>query len=649
MKQYAFAAAFFVVAALISPKPVPAQIPLPDPALAPSLATRSNPEIVVLDARDTEQGIMTTHMRIPVRPGENTLVYPKWIPGEHGPTGPLNDISALRMSAGGHAIGWTRDKVDMYAFHVDVPAGATQLDVDFTVLLNGPGDTMATRNVAIINWNRDLLYPANTNSHDDYMKPSLILPRGWDFANSVPVASRKGDRIDFETVGLNFLQDSPTDIGRYVKHVTLWSGGGTHHYLDLFGDAPEDIDVPAKLLAPYKNMTPEAVALYGSRHWNVYHSLVTLSDAIGFQGIEHHQSSDNRAPDDFMTEPDEQFEGGDLLTHEFSHSWNGKYRRPADLFTWNFQQPMQDDLLWVYEGMNQYLGDVLKYRTGIDAPKNYPEYLASIYAQMDYEPGRATTPIIETTISAPWRYSTGGDYSSLRRTAGDFYTEGELVWLDADTIIREGTGGKKSLDDFLHAFTAPALTGPVTDTYTREEVERDLHDVYAYDWHGFFERYVYQVSEHPPTDMIGRAGWRLVWNAKPNRYIAARDRLRHASTRWYDLGFKLGSHGVVSDVRYGSPAWNSGLAAHAVVAAVNGRDFEGGKAELLEDAIKAAQHGNGKIELLVHGGGRYRTLTLNYSGGLRYPHLERVTTKPDMLAKIMAPHRSASVQAGQVP
>jgi len=629
----AVAAVFFT-----SARPAHAIIPTAPTNFAVSLATQADPETVVLDARDTEQGVMSARMRIPVHAGAFTLVYPKWIPGEHGPTGPLNDIAALRMSANGHALEWNRDKVDMYAFHVDVPQGVTQLDVGFMVLLNAPGDNMATRNLAVINWNRDLLYQANTNSHDVYIKSSLIMPKDWDYANSVPVASRSGDRIDFQPVALNFLQDSPTDIGRYVKHVTLWSGDNTHQYLDMFADAPEDLDIPAKILAPYKHMTPEAIALYGSRHWNVYHSLLTLSDQIGFEGIEHHQSSDDRAPEDFMTNAQEQTEGGDLLTHEFSHSWNGKYRRPADLFTWNFQEPMETDLLWVYEGMNQYLGDVLEYRCGIDAPKNFPEHVASQWARLAYEPGRHTTSLIETTTSAPWRYEARGDYSSLRRTAGDFYSEGELVWLDVDTIIREGTGGRKSLDDFLHAFTAPAITGPITDTYTREDVEQTLHQTYAYDWHGFFQKYVYSIADEPPTDMIERSGWRLVWNDKPNLYIKTQERLHHQIQRWYDLGMTIGEKTTVTDVRYASPAWQAGIAAHAQIVAVNGREFTDESADVLENAIKSAQRGNRNLDLIVHSGNHYNTMTIHYRGGLRNPHLERIAGKPDMLAKIVAPH-----------
>jgi predicted metalloprotease with PDZ domain len=313
------------------------------------------------------------------------------------------------------------------------------------------------------------------------VKPSIVLPHGWSYATALYGARQNGDRVDFDVTTLNMLVDSPLDMARYYKHVELWHDGSASQWLDIFSDKPQDLDISPKVLDAYKRMPSQAFALYGSHHWTWYRSLLALSDAIGFEGIEHHQSSDDRAPDDFLTNPQEQLDGGDLVTHELSHSWNGKYRRPYDLTTLNFQIPQRTDLLWVYEGMNQYLGDLLSFRSGIRDPKDYPEYLANIWTQMDSEPGRRTEPLIDTTTAAPYLYEAHGQYSSLRRTAGDFYTEGELVWLDADTIIREQTHGAKSLDTFLHAFTTPSVTGPVTVTYTRADVEKMLESVAPYD------------------------------------------------------------------------------------------------------------------------------------------------------------------------
>jgi predicted metalloprotease with PDZ domain len=597
-------------------------------------ATQADPATLVLDARNASRGLMYSHMSIPVKSGSFTFVYPKWIPGEHGPTGPLSNISELRVSANGHALPWQRDLEDMYAFHIDVPAGVSHIDVDFTQLTNAP-DRMASKNVAIVNWNRDLFYQADVNSHEYYVKPSVLLPHGWGYATALYGAKQTGDRVDFDVTPLNMLVDSPLDMGRYYKHILVWRNGDATQWLDLFADKPQDLDVSPKVLDAYKRMPQQAFALYGSRHWTWYHSLLTLSDAIGFEGIEHHQSSDDRAPDDFLTNPQEQAAGGDLVTHELSHSWNGKYRRPEDLTTLNFQIPQRTDLLWVYEGMNQYLGDLLSFRTGIRDPKDYPEYLAGIWADMDSEPGRHTEPLIDTTTAAPYLYEAQGQYSSLRRTAGDFYTEGELIWLDVDTIIRQQTGGAKSLDTFLHAFTDPAITGPITKTYTREDVEKTLGSVAPYDWHGFFQRYVYEVSPHPPSDDLARAGWKLIYNDKPNKFTQAESMLRHRLDYWYSLGFMIDAKGEIRDVREDSPAWKAGLAPGITVLAVDGQEWD---PDTLEYVVKNTQHSQQTITLIGNNDGSVGTYTFTYRGGLRYPHLVRVPGKPDMLAKIMAAH-----------
>jgi predicted metalloprotease with PDZ domain len=604
--------------------------------LAVSLATQSNPMTILLDARKAPIGIAYTHMTIPVKPGSFTIDYPEWIPGEHSASGPLVDISELRISANGRPLQWHRDQVDLYAFHLDVPPGVSKIHADFTVLLNGMSSgTMATRNIMVGNWNRYLLYQRNVDNTQYYVQASMIMPLGWDYASALPLVSRSGDRVDFGTVTLETLVDSPTDIGRYVKHIVTWSGDGATAYLDLFADAPEDLKISDDVIAGYKRLIPEAMALYGGRHWNVYHAELTLSDAIGFQGIEHHQSSDDRASDAFMTDPQQQLLGGDLIPHEFSHSWNGKYRRPFDLQQPNFNDPHPEhtELLWQYEGMNQYMGDLLSFRSGIRDPKDYPEYLAALYAALAYEPGRDTTPLIDTTTGAPYYYCCAtGDYPSLRRTAGDFYTEGELIWLDADTIIREQTHGAKSLDDYTKIF-AGGTSAPKVVTYTREDIEHYLNEVTPYDWRGFFQKYVYSIAPQPPTDEIARAGYKLVFNDKPNKFIGGRS--AKGVFAWYDAGVRLSADGGVRDVRETSAAWQTGLAPGMQVVAVNGRQFS---PDVWNEAITGAVSSKNPVDLIVDQGGWYSHLSLDYHGGLKYPHLERLPGTVDMLSQIMAPH-----------
>lgn len=610
-------------------------------ALQQALATARNPMTVVLDERTAPRGFAYTHMTIPVKPGAFTLAYPMWIPGEHGPTGPLNDMAQLKISAGGRPIAWQRDGVDMYAFHINVPNGVRTVNVDFTVLVNHPNNfvdgQLATRNIMVGNWNRYILYQPEIDNTRYYVRASLILPSAWDYASALPVAARSGNRIDFRTVTLETLVDSPTDSGRYYRHIVSWSGQGTHTYIDLFADHPEDLKLTPAELAAYRRMTPEAMALYGGRHWNVYHSELTLSDLIPPQGIEHHQSSDDRFDDTFMTNPAEQLSAGDLLTHEFSHSWNGKYRRPFDLQQPNFNLPFPQhtELLWQYEGMNQYMGDLLAFRCGIKGKaSDYPEYLAYIYSQMAYETGRDTTPIIDLTTGAPYFYLASGPYGSLRRNAGDFYTEGELLWLDADTIIRRLTGGKKSIDDYTKVF-AGGTSAPRVVTYTRGDLERYLGEVAPYDWHGFFQRYVYSISPRPPADEIARAGYRLVFTPKPNKYDANNDTLKKTIDSWYDVGLQLKADGTVSDVREGSAAWNGGVGDGMQILAVNSREFT---PDAWAGAVAATSASFVPLVLLVEQDGSFQNITLNYRGGAKHPHLVRIRGTTDMLAQIMRPH-----------
>jgi len=619
----------------------PALAQSPAPTLDAPLATQANPMTITLDETTAPRGFALTHMTIPVKPGPFTLVYPQWIPGEHGPTGPLNDLAVLKISAGTTPIEWSRDQVDMYAFHIVVPPGVTRINADFTVLLNAPpgflDGAFATSNLMVGNWNRYLLYQQNVDNERYYVKASLILPPGWDYGNALPVQARSGQHIDFKTVTLETLVDSPTDSGRYFKHILMWSGGGTHSYLDMFGDHPEDLDVPADRIAAYKRVTPDAIALYGGRHWDVYHWELALSDLIGGEGIEHHQSSDDRAGDDFMTSDDQQLLGGDLLTHEFSHSWNGKYRRPFDLQQPNFNEPYPEhtELLWQYEGMNQYMGDLIAFRSGIKGKaKDYPEYLASIYNQMATEPGRATTPIIDLTTGAPYYYEARGAYGSLRRNAGDFYTEGELMWLDADTIIRQISHGKKSLDDYTKVF-AGGVSSPKVVTYTRADIERYLGQVVPYDWHGFFTKWVYSIAPVPPTDEIARSGYKLVWNDKPNRYDDVGNKLGKSVDAWNDAGFFADEDGKLVDVRENSPAWNAGLGIGMKIVAVNDRAFS---PDYWTAVVKASTSTAGPIHFTLEQDGFYSTLDVSYHGGLRYPHLVRIPGTVDMLTDIMRPH-----------
>ena len=591
------------------------------------------PMTLVVDARDATHNILHVRMEVPVHPGPLTLDYPEWIPGEHGPTGPINSVAALRVTANGTAVPWQRDLVDMYAFHIDVPSGASALDVTFDQLVSS-ADPMSTPNLLIINWNRVLLYPAGSRSDDVSVKPSITLPAGWQYGTCLAGAQRSGDTVSFDRVSLSTLVDSPLDAGRFFRRVTLLESAGFSNELDVVADQARDLAIAPGIVQDYKNLIAETDALYGARHWSNYHFLLTLSDKIPFQGIEHHQSSDNRASDDYLTNADALKNAPDLLPHEFSHSWNGKYRRPADLTTADYQQPQKTDLLWVYEGLNQYLGDLLSFRCGLVAGDEYPEYLAHLYGQLDNEPGRLATPLVDTAISAPYLYLAPGEWASQRRTAGDFYTEGELVWLSADTIIRTRSHGTRSLDDFIKAFDGQRTTLPMVVTYTRQDVVDALNVIQPYDWAGFFQKYVYEVAPHPVALGIDLAGYKLVWTSTPNTWDALDATVGQTQHFEYSLGFSTNADGHVADVLQGSPAAIAGMGADTSIIAVDGRRYS---PDVLHAAIAAAKESPQSIELITVSDDQYRTITIDYHGGDRYPHLVRIAGTNDLLASIMAP------------
>jgi predicted metalloprotease with PDZ domain len=604
------------------------------------VAVAAQPMTVVVDAREAPRNILHVRMTIGVTPGDVTLYYPKWVPGEHGPTGPLANLATLSIEGGGKPLAWQRDLVDMYAFHVHVPDGVTTLHVSFDFLMT-QDDVMGTPDILVLNWNRVVLYPAGTPVRDISITPSVILPAGWRFGTALPSPKQSADRVDFDTVSLETLVDSTLDAGRYTRRVMLFDQGGATNELDIFADAPADLDYAPDVDAHLKALIVQADALYGWRSWSHYHFLLALSAPIEADGIEHRESSDDRALDAYLSDAHTLYSSGDLLPHEFSHSWNGKYRRPADLTTSDYQAPEKTDLLWVYEGLNQYIGDMLSYRSGLRDPKEYPDYLASLYAFMDDEPGRLTTPLSETAVAAPFLYEAPKQWARERRHSDDFYDEGELVWLDADTLIRQTSHGTKSLDDFIRAFYAPVQPMATVRTYTYDDVVTALNAVQPYDWDGFFRARVYATVTHPPSAEFERAGYHLIFSEAPNATDQITEEVDHEVDVRYSLGIVVKSEnddaapGEVQDILTGSPAAAAGLGAGVKLIAVNWRAYS---ADVLHAAVKASRTAREPITLIVQSGKTFTLITIDYHGGERHPHLVRIVGTPDMLETITAPH-----------
>jgi predicted metalloprotease with PDZ domain len=602
-------------------------------AQAPAAASRVTGTITLaLDARETPRKLLHARETLSVTPGPLTLVYPKWIPGEHSPDGPIDDLVGLNFTSADRPLPWRRDAVDLFAFHVDIPQGASRLDVsfDFLAAIGQGGFSSAssdTAHLGIYSWNQVLLYPQGARTDDVMFRASMELPAGWKFGTALPVANQNGGTIDFQPVSLTTLVDSPVVAGEYLRIVPLDKSSSRPVEAVLVGDTAASIDIPNDLSAKWQRLVQEADAMFGARHYNNYRFLLTLSDRVAHFGLEHHQSNDSRVPENSLTQQN----SIGVVAHEYVHSWNGKYRRPAGLATPDFQQPMVGDLLWVYEGLTQYLGYVLAERSGIWSESYYKDRLAQIAAFLDNQAGRRWRPLGDTTTAAQLLYFAPGEWTAYRRST-DFYDEGWLIWLDVDTAIRELTHGQKSIDDFCHLFHGGESGAPAVKPYALDDVVGALNQVTPHDWKAFLGSRIYQVTPRAPLDGITRGGWRLVYSDAKNEYIKTGDSDRVEAT--YSIGLRVRARdGMVNDVLLDSPAGKAGIGPGMQILAVNGLRYS---ADVLRNAIKESKTASGPMAIEFQNDDLVKTVSLDYHGGMREPHLERDGGKSDLLAQILA-------------
>jgi predicted metalloprotease with PDZ domain len=605
--------------------------------LLPGAARAADPAPIELslDATEAQRKLLHTRLVIPAAPGPLTLCYPKWIPGEHSPSGPINDLSGLKLRAGGKPLAWRRDDVDLYAFHCTVPDGADAVEVTLDYLGTSAKEGFSsgasmTERLAILNWHLALVYLKGRPVREQQVRANLTLPPKWKYGTALPVEAEKGATVQFKTVSLETLVDSPVLCGAHFKEIPLGTGEGPRHYLVLACDSPAGLELSDELKAQYERLVAEAASLFGGRHYRSYRFLVTLSDQIRSDAIEHHESSDNRLPERFFVDDSYRKHVGTwVLPHEYVHSWNGKYRRPDGLATPDFQQPMKTQLLWVYEGLTQYLGLVLAARSGLFGQELSQENFARIADWARNQSGRTWRPLEDTTVAAPHLYYARDEWGSRRRGV-DFYDEGALLWLDADTLIREKSGGKKSLDDFCRAFFGGS-GAPEVKPYTFEDVVKGLDGVAAHDWKAFLEKRVRGTDAEPPLDGLARGGWEVVYRATPGDLLKAADADGKTVNLTASVGLLLKDDGQVIDVIPSKAADKAGVGPGMKVIGVNGRRFSGDR---LRQAVDATRGGE-KLSLLLENNEYFKTAPLDYAEGEKYPHLQRVKDKPDVLSDIL--------------
>jgi predicted metalloprotease with PDZ domain len=590
-----------------------------------------------VDLTDAPRNLFHAVMSIPVSAGAAVLVYPKWIPGNHRPSGPIANVAGLHFRAGGQELAWHRDPVEMYSFHVTVPAGVNEVEASFDLISAdsaGGGGPAASSNLLDLNWNQVMLYPQGQASDAVRVAASVHLPEGWKFGTALPSARSAGNEVEFSPVSLTTLVDSPLIAGVHYKQIELMPAGEMPaHYIDLVGDSESDIAMTPQDIAAYRKLVAEADALFGAHHYREYHFLYTLSGQVGEHGLEHHESSDNSAGERTLLDPEEHLLYAALLPHEFTHSWNGKYRRPAGLATKNYQDPMIGDLLWVYEGLTEYLGDVLTARSGLSTPEQYRDALAETAAMLDHRAGRTWRPLEDTAVSVQTLRLLGSQWQNWRRSL-DYYPEGELIWLEVDSIIRQQTNGSRSMDDFCRRFHGGESGAPKVVPYTFDDVVRTLNEVAPYDWAALLRERVKLTSTHAPLGGIEKGGWKLVYNDKPNSFISALEKKVKFADLTDSIGVAISKEGELYDVIHGSPAFAAGLGPGMKVIAVNGRKYS---VDVLREAIKAAQETRQPLELIVETSQFYKTFSIPYYDGEKIPHLERVEGQPDILGNILKP------------
>ncbi|MGA2951034.1 MAG: peptidase M61 [Caulobacteraceae bacterium] len=600
---------------------LPQPAPMPPPIEAPKDVPYPGLLKLAVDATDLGHGIFSVRERVPVAgPGPFTLLFPKWLPGNHGPTGPLDKLAGLIITADGKPVAWTRDPVDVYAFHVDVPAGAKALELSFQFLsavARPEGRIMMTPDLLSLQWDTVALYPAGYFARDIQVESSVKLPSGFTGATALEAAAAVGDATTYKPVDFETLIDSPMIAGRYFKRYDLDPGGPARVSLDVVADKPEELEATPAEIDAHKGLITQAYKLFGSHHYDHYDFLFSLSDKLGGNGLEHNRSSEDGTQPKYFLDWDKTPAGRDLLSHEFTHSWNGKFRRPADLWTPNFNVPMRDSLLWVYEGQTQYWGFVLAARSGLMTRQQTLDAIALTAATYDARVGRAWRDLEDTTNDPILAMRRPLPWLSWQRSE-DYYSEGELIWLDADTLIRQLSGGRRSLDDFARGFFGVDNGSWTVSTYTFDDVVTALNAVQPYDWASFLHARLTGHGPGAPLDGLVRGGYRLTYDDQESPYLQSAERERKTQSLDFSLGLAVSADGTLSSVTWDGPAFKAGLAVGTQIVAVNGEAYD---ADGLKDAIKTAAKGTAPIQLLVKTDNLYRTVAIDYHGGLRYPHL----------------------------
>lgn len=611
-----------LISAGLAPFTAGAQVPTPQDRPYPGVME------VNVDATDLDHRVFQVRQRLPVQPGRLTLLHARYLPGAHGPYGSIERIAGLRIEAGGQVLPWVRDTVEPSAFHVEIPKGVSSIDIQhqfLSAVSRETGRVVMTREMLNLQWISLVLYPAGHYADRIQVQASVRLPEGWKQASALrEQGGGQGRDLNFAPVSLETLMDSPLFAGLHMRRIELDGPGHPRPVtLNIMADTPEELEANETQIATHRQLVTQADKLFASRHFEHYDFLLSISDRLGGIGLEHHQSSENGVRPGYFKDWAKRPGARSLLPHEYTHSWNGKFRRPADLWTPNYNVPMQDSLLWLYEGQTDYWGRVLAVRAGLVSAAQMRDSLAETVAMLSHRAGRVWRNLQDTTNEgAMGKSRTEAEWINWQRGA-DYYAESGLIWLDADTLIREKSGGQRSLDDFAQRFYGVQDGRMKPLTYRFEDVVTTLNEVQAHDWRGFLRERLDGHGPGAPLDGIARAGWRLAWAETPSDFQRqqAEDGESRVDDFSYSLGLVVRRDGRVDRVLWDSPAFRAGMSRVLTVLAVNGVAYKG---ERLAAAITAGKSGKAPLDFLVREGDGFRHLQIDYRDGLRYPRLERV-------------------------
>jgi predicted metalloprotease with PDZ domain len=589
---------------------------------------------LTVDASDVTRAIFKVHEHVPVSgPGDFVMLYPEWLPGTHSDEGQINKVAGFRASANGTELKWVRDDLDVYAFHIAVPPGVNAIDVDFEYLsptAGNQGRVVATPDMASIEWIANSMYPAGYYVRDIPVQASVIVPTGWKVATALRPSGQNGGRIDYPVTSYEILMDSPLIAGAHYRAYPL----SPDVTLDVIADNEQELAAKPEHIAAHRSLVDQAIKAFGSQHYDHYDFLLTISDYLGGEGLEHHRSSEDGTGRGYFTHWDMALRDRNLLPHEYTHSWNGKFRRAANLWTPDYRTPMQGEFLWVYEGQTQFWGYVLGARSGMLSKQDTLDAIAATAASYSVgTPGRRWRPLVDTTNDPIIAKRSPQPWRSWMRSE-DYYSEGQLMWIDVDRIIRQQSGGKRSIDDFAKAFFGVRDRDWGELTYNLDDIAATLNKVQPYDWRGYLQRKVYSIAPEAPLEGITDGGYKLIYTSEPTAWTKSLEMKGKNTDLTYSGGFVVGNDGRISSVLWDSAAFNAGITVGSQIVAVNGRTFD---MDAIKQAIRDAANGGALPQLLVHDGDVYRTVALDWHGGLRYPRLEKIGKGPGTLDALLAP------------